>query len=175
MLTYTVTSNQLAEEDIYAINPVVSLREFLTQHESLCIVKAPYEGSIVEMTRIVGKDRNGNPVKIYLGNASENDQGYIKCRLDKYLMSPYLYIAWKQRGCHTFRLFERRKMIAEFPDFDSALTAYFPDGFIPEKSYRRAHTVFQLWCKVLHRRKLFEDLVTVLARSTAHRREEERV
>ena len=173
MLTYSVTSNQLAEEDIYAIEPVKSLREFLTLHESLCIVKAPYEGSIVEMTRIVGKDRNGNPVKIYLGNASENDQGYIKCRLDKYLMSPYLYIAWKQRGCHTFRLFERRKMIAEFPDFDSALTAYFPDGFIPEKSYRRAHTVFQLWCKVLHRRKLFEDLVTVLARSTAHCREEE--
>jgi hypothetical protein len=166
MLTYSVTSNQLSEEDIYAIGPVVSLREFLKPHGSLCIVKAPYHGSIVEMVRVMGRDRNGDPAKIYLENASENDQGYIKSKLDKDLLSPYLYISWKQRGYHTFRLFERRKMIAEFPDFDSALAACFPDGFIPEKSYRRAHTVFQLWCKVLRRRKLFEDLVSVLAKRT---------
>ena len=170
MLTCTVTSGDLAEEDIYAIGPVGSLREFLKPHSSLCIVKTPYDGAIMELPRTMGKDRKGAPVRLYLGNAPENDQGFIKCRLDKSLLSPYLYISWKQRGFHTFRLFERRKMIAEFPDFESALAAYFPEGFIPEKCYRRKHTVFQLWCMTLRRRKLFEDLVSALAGSCARRR-----
>ena len=77
MLTYTVTSSDLAEADIYAIEPVASLREFLKPHQSLCIVKTPCDGCIPEMTRVMGKDRRGDPVKIYLGNASENDQGYL--------------------------------------------------------------------------------------------------
>lgn len=171
MLTYTVTSRDLAEEDIYAIEPVESLRDFLKPHSSLCIVKAPYDGSITELPRIMGKNRNGDPVRVYLGNSSEDNQGYIKCRLDKSLLSPYLFISWKQRGFHTFRLFERRKMIAEFPDFESALAAYFPKGFIPERCYRRKHTVFQLWCMTLRRRKLFENLVSTLAAGFARRRE----
>ena len=167
MLTYTVTSRDLAEEDIYAIEPVESLRKFLKPHESLCIVKMPCEGCIPEMARVMGKDRNGDPVKVYLGNASENDQGHIKSRLDMNLRSPYLYISWKQRGCHTFRLFRCRELVAEFPNFEAALAAYFPDGFTPKKSYRRKHTVFQLWGMTLRRRKLFEDLISALAGSCA--------
>ena len=164
MLTYTVTSRDLAEEDIYAIEPVESLRKFLKPHESLSIVKTPCEGCIPEMTRVMGKNRNGDPVRIYLGNSSEDNQGYIKCRLDKSLLSPYLYISWKQRGFHTFRLFERRKMIAEFPDFESALAAYFPEGFIPERCYRRNHTVFELMCRALRRKGYFRDIITILDR-----------
>lgn len=164
MLTYTVTSSDLAEADIYAIEPVESLRIFLRPHESLCIVKTPCDGCIPEMTRVIGKDRNGNSAKIYLENASGNDQGYTKCRLDKYLLSPYLYISWKQRGFHTFRLFQRRKMIAAFPDFESALAAYFPGGFIPKKSYRRNHTVFELMCRSFCRRRELRNIVTLLAR-----------
>ena len=170
MLTYTVTSRDLAEGDIYAIEPVTSLREFLKPHQSLCIVKTPCEGCIPEMTRVMGKDRCGDPVKIYLGNASQNNQGYIKSRLDMNLRSPYLYISWKQRGCHTFRLFECRKMIAEFPDFDSALAAYFPGGFFPEKSYRRNHTVFELMCRSFCRRRELRNIVTLLARRCEERK-----
>ena len=180
MFTYTVTSRDLAEGDIYAIEPVESLREFLKPHLSLCIVKTPCEGCIPEMTRIMGKNRNGDPVRIYLGNSSEDNQGYIKCRLDKSLLSPYLYISWKQRGFHTFRLFERRKMIAEFPDFESALAAYFPEGFIPERCYRRNHTVFELMCRALRRKGYFRDIITILDRwyerrseRTEERREQE--
>ena len=173
MLTYTVTSRDLAEEDIYAIEPVESLRKFLKPHESLSIVKTPCEGCIPEMTRVMGKNRNGDPVRIYLGNSSEDNQGYIKCRLDKSLLSPYLYISWKQRGFHTFRLFERRKMIAEFPDFESALAAYFPEGFIPEKSYRRNHSVFELMCRSFCRRQELKKIVTLLARRCEQMRDME--
>jgi len=173
MLTYTVTSSDLAERDIYAIEPVVSLREFLKPHSSLCIVKTPCEGCIPEMTRVMGRDRRGDPVKIYLANSSESDQGYIKCRLDKSLLSPYLYISWKQRGRHMFRLFEHRKMIAAFPDFESALAAYFPGGFIPEKSYRRNHTVFELMCRSFCRRRELRNIVTLLARRCEQRRDME--
>ena len=170
MLTYTVTSSDLAERDIYAIEPVASLREFLKPHKSLCIVKTPYEGSITEMTRVMGKNNSGDPVRIYLENASENDQGYIKSRLDMKLLSPYLFISWKQRGVHTFRLFERREVIAEFPDFDSALAAYFPEGFIPERSYRRNHTVFELMCRAFCRRRALKEIVTLLARRCERKR-----
>ena len=62
MLTYTVTSRDLAEGDIYAIEPVASLREFLKPHRSLCIVKTPCDGTVPEMTRVMGKDRRGDPV-----------------------------------------------------------------------------------------------------------------
>lgn len=171
MLTYTVNSRDLAEADIYAIEPVGSLREFVKPHESLCIVKMPCEGTIPEMTRVMGKDRSGNPVKIYLGNASENDLGHFKGQLDMRLFSPYLFVSWKQRGCHTFRIFERREVVAAFPDFESALAAYFPEGFIPEKSYRRNHTVFELMCRSFCRGRALKDLVTLLARRYEQKRD----
>ena len=164
MLKYTVRSNDLAEADIYEITPVASLHEFLIPQKSLCIVKTPYEGSIVEMPRITGKDGNGNPVKFYIGIASTNDQGYFKGQLDKMLFSPYLFVSWKQCGHHTFKLFECRKLVAEFPDFESALAAYFPDGFTPEKLYRRKHTVFQLMCMKKKKKKSFKDIVTIIDR-----------
>lgn len=170
MLTYTVNSNQLAEEDIYAITPVSSLEEFLKPHQSLCIVKAPYQGSIPEMTRVTGKTRGGEAATVYLESAAEErDQGIVKCRLDKALKSPFLFIAWKKKGVHTFRLIGERRTLAEFPDLDAALAAYFPAGFVPEKSFRRNHTVFELMCRVMLRRARFRDLVTVLARWTEKR------
>ena len=174
MLTYTISFNQLAEEDIYDIRQVSSLAEFLKPHCSLCVVKAPYDGTIGEMVRVTGKNRNGEPMRVYLDSCSENNQGYRKAKLDMSLHSPYLFISWKKRGYHIFRMVKERRIIAEFPDFRFALDAYFPDGFAPEKSYWRSHTVFELMCMVIRRRKLFEDLVTVLARSIERRRETER-
>jgi|GEM_PF-6588486 len=162
MLTYTVTSNDLAEADIYDIQPVSSLSEFLESHSSLCIVKAPYEGSIVEMTRIMGRNQRGEPMRVYLDSCSERDQGRLKCELDRILHSSFLFISWKQQGYHVFKMIKERQTVAEFPDFERALDAYFPDGFVPEKSYRRAHTVFELMCKAMRRRALFQDLDTVL-------------
>lgn len=162
MLTYTVTSNDLAEEDIYNIRQVSSLSEFLKPRASLCIVKTPCDGSIVEMTRIMGKKRCGEQMRVYAEHCSEKDQGWLKCKLDRTLRSPFLFISWKQKGYHVFKMVKERRTIAEFPDFQSALNAYFPEGFVPEKSYRRAHTVFELMCKVMRRRALLLDLDTIL-------------
>ena len=166
MLTYTVSSSQLAERDIYEIKEVSSLAEFLKPENSLCIVKAPFEGTRPEMIRIDGKDKNGEPMRIYLDNCSRN-LGYLKSKLDRTLYSPFLFISWKQKGFHTFKLVKERQTLAEFPDFQSALEVYFPDGFIPEPSYRRNRTVFELWCRSIRRRKLLVDLVTVLGRNIA--------
>ena len=173
MLTYTVTSNDLAEEDIYDIRQVSSLAEFLTPHSSLCIVKTPCVGGIVEMTRIMGKNRRGEPVRVYVGKCSEYDQGWLKCKLDKTLRSPFLFISWKQKGYHVFKMVQERRTVAEFQDLRSALDAYFPEGFVPEKSYRRAHSVFELMCKAMRRRHLFAELVTVLSRHVDRLREAE--
>ena len=169
MLTYIVCSNQLADEDIYEITPVSALAEFLKPHRSLCIVGTPYGGGIPEMIRVTGKTRGGEPAKVYLDSAPENDQGIVKSRLDKSLLSPYLFVAWKKGGFHTFKLIDARRTVAEFPDLDSALAAYLPEGFVPEKSYRRNHTVFELMCRTMRRRALFRDLVTVLDRWTEKR------
>ena len=174
MLTFTVTSNDLAERDIYAIAPVSSLTEFLKPHHSLCIVKAPYEGSIVEMKRIMGHDRRGEPMRVYADHCSECDQGYLKSKLDRYLLSPFLFISLKAKGFHTFRLVEQRKTLAEFPDFASALDAYFPEGFIPEKSYERKRTVFELMCHAIMRREHFREIDTILRKWLEKKREMER-
>ena len=171
MLTYTVSSRQLAERDIYEIKEVSSLAEFLKPENSLCIVKAPFEGTRPEMIRIDGKDKNGEPMRIYLDNCSRN-LGYLKSKLDRTLYSPFLFISWKQKGFHTFKLVKERQTLAEFPDFQSALEVYFPDGFIPEHSYRRNRTVFELWCRSIRRRNLLVDLVTVLDRNIAKMKKE---
>ena len=97
--------------------------------------------------------------------------GYIKSKLDQTLYSPFLFISWKQKGFHTFKLVKERQTLAEFPDFQSALETYFPDGFIPEKSYRRAHTVFSLMCKSLRRRALLAKLISVVKYSKTESRE----
>ena len=172
MLNYTVSSHQLVPADIYDIRQVSSLAEFLKSGSSLCIVKAPFKGFIVEMTRVEGKKRNGEPMKVYLGSCSERDQGYLKSKLDRTLHSAYLFMAWKQKRHHTFKLVKERQTLAEFPDFQSALDTYLPDGFIPEKSYRRNRTVFELWCRSIRRRNLFVDLVTVLDRNIAKMKKE---
>ena len=171
MLKYTVSSSQLAEADIYEIKKVSSLGEFLKENASLCIVKAPFEGTRPEMLRVEGKNRFGEPMRIYLESCS-NDLGYIKSKLDKTLHSSYLFISWKQKGFHTFKLVKERQTLAEFPDFQSALEAYFPDGFIPENSFRRNRTVFELWCRSIRRRNLLVDLVTVLDRNIAKMKKE---
>ena len=169
-MKFTVTSDQLAEEDIYTISPVSSLAEFLHPRRSLCVVKAPYDGKIPEMLRVEGADRNGNPVTLYVGESPEYDQGYVKCQLDKYLHSSFLFMPWKMRGCHIFRLIENGAVKAEFPALEPALAAYLPDGFTPERYYRRKHSVFVLMLLALQRKKLFTDLVTLLARRTEKRR-----
>ena len=118
------------------------------------------------MTRIEGKNRFGEPVRIYLECCSK-DLGYIKSKLDRTLYSPFLFISWKQKGFHTFKLVKEGMTLAEFPDFQTALDTYLDEGFAPEKSFRRAHSCFSLMCKSLRRRALFSQLVTLLDRSMA--------
>ena len=173
MPTYTVSSHQLAPADIYDIREVLSLEKFLRNNASLCVVKAPFEGSIVEMIRVEGKNSQGETRQVYVGSCSEKDQGYLKSKLDRILRSPYLFIAWKQKGYHTFKLVKERQVIAEFPDWQSAADSYFSDGFAPEKCFQRKHTVFALMCKSLKRRALFRQLTTILNNSKNKRVKEQ--
>ena len=165
-LTYTVSSDQLTEADIYEITPVSSLYQFLQSKQSLCIVHNPqWNGNGgEEMLRVNGLNNHGELEKVYLDSCSLADQGWLKNRLDKKLDSPFLFMAWKTRGVHTFRLIRQRETIAEYSDFESALNAYFPSGFTPQHSYRRKHNILHLFCLAQHRRTLFKELVTVLQR-----------
>ena len=101
-------------------------------------------------------------MKVYLDSCSERDQGRLKCELDRILHSSFLFISWKQKGYHIFKMIKERQTVAEFPNLETALETYFPDGFVPERSYRRAHTVFELMCKTMRRRALLRDLDTLL-------------
>ena len=49
-------------------------------------------------------------------------------------------------------MFQQHELIAEFPDLDSAMAAYLPDGFTPQKQYHLAHTPSELWRRSRRRR-----------------------
>ena len=135
---------------IYDIREVNSLAEFLLPGHSLCIIHDPVwrefqareyvdaarvggTGGRVRLITVQGHSRQGLPDKVLLGICGPDDQGYYRQKLDKNLKSSFLFATWKHEA-HGFRLIRDRQAITFFPSFDEALTAYFPDGFIPEYS-----------------------------------------
>jgi hypothetical protein len=59
-------------------------------------------------------------------------------------------------------MFQKHELIAEFPNLESAMDAYMPDGFTPQKLYRLAHTPSELWRRSLRRRDTMLYLLHLL-------------
>lgn len=159
---FFVSSDSLAPRDIYAIEKVTSLESFLIPEQSLCIVHQP-KYQIPEMPRVEGKNAAGEADRIYLCNCGLPDLGYMKNKLDLALKeSPFLFISWKKAGHRTYRIFQNRKVIGEYPDLASALDAYLPEGFTPEKSYIRKRSIFSMWCLSMARASRLQELATLI-------------
>ena len=156
----------LPEQDVYDIRPLESMNDLLVPEQSLCIVHNPYW---IKRRRIYnwdgdysfarGVSNSGAKVEIEIYQSYLLDLGRYKCRLDKHLLSAFLFVSWRKHLGHTFRMFQQHELIAEFPDMESAMAAYMPDGFIPRLYYCPADTLKHLYFRSLkHRRAMFSLL-----------------
>ena len=142
MATFTENFDLDFLRQIYDIRAVNSLAEFLHPGHSLCIIHNPewrefrereHIDGRVRLITVRGHNHHDEPDELLLGICDPEDQGYYRHKLDQNLKSPFLFATWK-RGNHGFRLIRERQATACFPDFEAALAAYLPDGFIPECS-----------------------------------------
>ena len=141
----------LTEEDIYEIKPLDSMNDLLVPETSLCIVHKPCWGKEVcwmsgcNIFHVRGISNSGAKTKLDIYQGNIHDLGRYKGRLDEVLLSSFLFVSWRKRWGHTFRMFQQHELIAEFPDLNSAMAAYLPDGFTPQKRYHLTHTASELW------------------------------
>ena len=153
----------LPEQDIFDITPLESMNDLLVPETSLCIIHQPcwshngvWTCSPSEASRVSGLSNSGRKEILFVQRGFKNDLGKRKSKLDKHLLSAFLFVSWRKRWGHTFRMFQQHELIAEFPDLVSAMKAYIPDGFTPHLYYRFAHTVQQLhFCSLMRRRTMF--------------------
>ena len=162
---------KLTDEDIYDIKPLESMNDLLVPETSLCIIHNPcWEETLSWLhdymnnfhARGVSNSGANERLEIYQGHI--HDLGRYKCRLDEHLLSAFLFVSWRKRLGHTFRMFQQHELIAEFPDLESAMDAYIPDGFIPQKLYHLAHSPIELWRRSLRRRGIMLALIRLLNR-----------
>ena len=165
---------ELTEKDIYDIKPLESMNDLLVPETSLCIVHNPCWGKEVcwmydywNKFHIRGFSNSGAKARVEIYKGHIHDLGRYKGRLDEVLLSAYLFVSWRKHFGHTFRMFQKHELIAEFPDLDSAMDAYMPDGFTPKKLYRLAHTPSELWRRSLRRRDAMLYLLWLLQRRVA--------
>ena len=148
----------LTEEDIYEIKPLDSMNDLLVPETSLCIVHKPCWGKEVcwmsgcNIFHVRGISNSGAKTKLDIYQGNIHDLGRYKGRLDEVLLSAFLFVSWRKRWGHTFRMFQQHELIAEFPDLDSAMDAYMPEGFTPQKLYRLAYSPSELWRRSRRRR-----------------------
>ena len=161
----------LTDEDVYDITPLESMNDLLIPETSLCIVKSPcWDETICWMHdhwnefHIRGISNLGAEVRLEVYQGHIHDLGRYKSRLDKHLLSAFLFVSWRKRGGHTFKMVQQREFIAEFPDFDSAMVAYMPEGFTPRNINRVAHSASGLFRRYLRRRELLFTLLSLLRR-----------
>ena len=148
------------------------MNDLLVPEESLCIVHKPccvktrgilYDGyDWCDYSWASGESNSGVKEEIDVFHRHLSDLGRFKSRLDKQLLSAYLFVSWRKRWGHTFRMFQEHELIAEFPDLESAMAAYMPDGFIPQQYYRSAYTLKQLCFRSMTRRRTILDLLRLL-------------
>ena len=159
----------LPDGDVFEITPLRSMNDLLVPGTSLCIAHKPCwdeTGSTIlcgwdwtEKSYVKGISSAGEKEKLVVFRGHINDLGRYKGRLDEHLLSAFLFVSWRKRIGYTFRMFQRHERIAEFPDLESAMAAYMPDGFTPQLYYRFAHTVQQLhFCSLMRRRTMFSLL-----------------
>ncbi len=156
----------LPDEEVFEITPLDSMDALLIPETSLCVFHKPIwdkngagNCSLSEASRVIGISKFGEREMLYVQRGYNHDLGRHKSKLDKHLLSAYLFISWRKRWGHTFKMFQQHELIAEFPDFDSAIAAYMPDDFTRLHYYRFAHTIRELhYCSVMHRRAMLELL-----------------
>ena len=160
---------ELTEDDIYDIKPLESMNDLLVPETSLCIVKSPCWDETIcwrhdywTQFHVRGISNLGAEVRLEVYQGHIHDLGRYKGRLDEVLLSAFLFVSWRKRWGHTFRMFQQHELIAEFPDLDSAMAAYMPDGFTPKKLYRLAHTPSELWRRSRRRRDIMLRLLWLL-------------
>ena len=156
----------LPDEEVFEITPLETMDDLLIPETSLCVIHTPGwdEGgagncSLSEASRVIGISKSGEREMLYLQRGYDYDLGRYKSKLDKNLLSAYLFISWRKRCGHTFKMFQQHELIEEFPDFDSAIAAYMPDGFTPRTYYRFAHTIRELHYRSVMRRRVLNKLV----------------
>jgi hypothetical protein len=159
----------LPDVDVFDITPLESMDDLLIPETSLCVFHKPiwdengaWDCSISEASRIIGISNSGEKEILYVHKAYNHDLGRHKSKLDKHLLSAYLFVSWRKHWGHTFKMFQQHELIAEFPDFDSAIEAYLPDGFTPRHYYRFAHTIRELYYRSVRRRLTLLDLLRLL-------------
>ena len=164
----------LPEQDVYDIRPLESINELLVPETSLCIVHNPcwdktkgvlYNGyDWLAYSCAKGTSNSGIKEEIDVLQSHIHDLGRYKSRLDKHLLSAFLFVSWRKHLEHTFRMFQQHELIAEFPDLESAMAAYMPDGFIPRQYYCPADTLKHLYFRSLERRRAMFSLLRLLHR-----------
>lgn len=165
VMNYILRTKQLADKDLYTIRPVDNLQQFLEERHSLCLVHKPVfrAKNTVEMTRVDGFDCTGRKDQVWLGKRDLSDQGFLRCKLDRILSSPFLFASWKKSGHHEIKIIQNRKELARFNTFHEALHTYLPNGFLPTYSYTRERSLLYLFGLAHLRHREFEHLVTALA------------
>ena len=166
----------LTDEDVYDITPLESMIDLLSPETSLCIVHNPcwnergysWIHDHWNEFHIRGISNLGAEVRLEVYQGHIHDLGRYKSRLDKHLLSAFLFVSWRKRGGHTFKMVQQRELIAEFPDFDSAMAAYMPDGFTPCSVYRVAQSPSGLFRRYLRRRDLLFSLLFLLRQRQRH-------
>ena len=160
---------ELTEDDIYDIKPLESMNDLLIPETSLCIVKSPCWDETIcwrhdywTQFHVRGISNLGAEVRLEVYQGQIHDLERYKGRLDEHLLSAFLFVSWRKHLGHTFRMFQKHEIIAEFPNLESALAAYLPDGFTPQKLYRLAHTPSELWRRSLRRRDTMLYLLHLL-------------
>ncbi len=159
----------LPEQDVYDIKPLESMNDLLVPEQSLCIVHNPYW---IKRRRIYnwdgdysfarGVSNSGAKVEIEIYQSYLLDLGRYKCRLDKHLLSAFLFVSWRKHLGHTFRMFQQHELIAEFPDLESAMAAYMPDGFTPQTLHHLKLDWKGLWFCILRYRNARLALLRLL-------------
>ena len=162
---------ELTEDDIYDIKPLESMNDLLVPETSLCIVKSPCWDETIcwrhdywTQFHVRGISNLGAEVRLEVYQGHIHDLGRYKGRLDERLLSAFLFVSWRKHFGHTFRMFQKHELIAEFPNLESAMDAYMPDGFTPRHYYRFAHTIGELRYRSVIRRHAFLDLHRLLHR-----------
>ena len=161
----------LPEQDVYDIKPLESMNDLLVPEHSLCIVHNPCGSKTRRIydwhgdySFVRGISNSGAKVELDIFPRCLPDLGRYKFKLDKHLLSAFLFVSWRKHLGHTFRMFQQHELIAEFPNLESAMAAYMPDGFTPQKHYRLKLDWKGLWFCILRYRNARLSLLRLLYR-----------
>ena len=132
-----------------------ALLERFENSEGACLIAAPVWKLVpqVKLYKLEGMDRRGRRVELLFAENRNGSPGFAKAQLDKTLASPYLFLSRRRP-----RIAREGETLVRPRDWESALDAYLPQGFLPivtkrEQAQRRVLDVLK---KHLDRRKDLE-------------------